>query len=156
MADGACTTADRVLRLVLAVAATACIPCQGADIYKWTDERGRIHYGDRPTAAGAEPLTVHTRPPDDHRLPGRIEKRDRLLQVLAEERREREEATLREQEARAEREARCEKARRRMQSYTHARQLYEQDEAGNRRVLTDMEHEHARAEARELVRQWCE
>ncbi len=36
-------------------------PLSAAEIYKWVDEKGNVHYGDAPGGAGAKPLT---------RLPG--------------------------------------------------------------------------------------
>lgn len=37
--------------LILALALAGAAPAAGADIFRWTDEQGRVHYGDRPSSA---------------------------------------------------------------------------------------------------------
>ncbi|WP_371132902.1 DUF4124 domain-containing protein, partial [Hydrogenophaga sp.] len=39
--------AARVIRLILALIAILPLICS-AEIYKWTDESGRVHFGDKP------------------------------------------------------------------------------------------------------------
>lgn len=48
------------VRLVLAVMLALAIPAASAQVYKWVDEKGRVHYGEKPPA-GAKSSTV--RPP---------------------------------------------------------------------------------------------
>ncbi len=63
-----------------------------AAIYKWTDNKGHVHYGDKPGgASNAEQLNVDTSNtgimPDDA---SRDEKRQRLLDAIQEDRQEKE------------------------------------------------------------------
>jgi len=47
---------------VLAIAALA-TAAQAAEVYKWTDKDGRVHYGDKPKAAPAEPVELRPTTP---------------------------------------------------------------------------------------------
>ena len=144
----------------LAALALLCGAAGAADgpgeIFRWEDEHGRVHYGDRPPDRHARRLDVDTDPPEDRHLGERRERRERLLEALAAARREREAAEQRAREARRERERRCAEARERLRSYATAGYLYEEDAQGRRRVLTAAEHDRARAEAQALVEKWCD
>lgn len=43
-----------VPRLTTALLLLACGPALAAGVYKWTDEKGRVHFGDRPAQEGSE------------------------------------------------------------------------------------------------------
>lgn len=49
-----CMEAARVIRLILALIAILPLICF-AEIYKWTDESGRVHFGDKPKDKGRKP-----------------------------------------------------------------------------------------------------
>jgi len=42
-----------MLRLALAFALLACASAASAQLYRWTDEKGKVHFGDTPPPAGA-------------------------------------------------------------------------------------------------------
>ena len=59
MRHGECPS-DRTMKLINAIALAAAAACAGAhavDVYKWTDGKGVVYYGDRP-ASGAAATTV--------------------------------------------------------------------------------------------------
>ena len=128
-----------------------------AEVYRWVDEKGRVHYGDRPAGNEAERVELHTRPTEkDPGMEQRRKKQQKLLKVLEEERRKKEAAQA---EARAEQEAReqdCKKARERLSRYRNANFIYTEKEDGSRVILEGEEYERVLREAREAVQRFCE
>ncbi len=128
-----------------------------AEVYRWVDEKGRVHYGDRPAGDRAERVELHTRPAgEDPGMEQRRKKQQKLLEVLEEERREKEAERAR---ARAEQEAReqdCKKARERLSRYQNANFIYTRNEDGSRVILEGEEYERVLREAREAVQRFCE
>ncbi len=57
-----------------------------AEIYKWTDDRGRIHYGDRPQGGQAIQLDVPNNPSPDQSPDQRVSDQQRLLELMDAER----------------------------------------------------------------------
>ena len=122
------TVAAALLALALAGAAQA-------QIYRWTDEKGRVHYGEQPPA-GAGTSTV--KPPAPSAAPERREDlkvQDAEFKRRQVERREREEAEARAVQARQEK---CDDAEDEIKLSEKVR-LYRRD-AGKKVFLTDEEH----------------
>lgn len=138
-----------MLALCLAVAGAA-----AAEIFKWTDANGEVHYGDRPPTAGAARITVHGGRGSDDTT--RRERTRRLLQEFETERAEQAERDAALAREEAERTAACADARNRHFEYKNSGYLYEWDANGEKRVLSDAEHRRARAEARADVDKWCD
>lgn len=131
-------------------------PAPGGEVFKWRDEDGNVYYSDRAPAESAQRLELEAPPPPDPGLDRRRQRRERLLETLAEER-ERERRQARQAaERRRERERRCAEARSRLEEYLTANYLYDEDAQGNRSVLSDAEHAAVRAEARAQVRRYCD
>jgi hypothetical protein len=126
-----------------------------AEIYKCTDEQGRVRYTDTPCAGAASVFTPRQAPPVDAGTAERRRKTERLLDAMRAEREQKKSAAA---EARAEQERRernCNAARDRYRRLTEASRLYELDEAGNRVVLDDARRSAALERARAVVAQWC-
>jgi hypothetical protein len=128
-------------------------------IYKWTDENGNVHYGDRPSGAPTEErLTLTFRRTDSAAVQQRMQARlDR--QATRDETRTAEEAARQDEAEQAAaasgREQACIKARERLQSYVQARRLYRTDDNGERVYLDDAQREEARRKAEEKVSEFC-
>lgn len=127
-----------------------------AGVYKWTDEQGRVHYGERPPSAEqAEQVEIENRPsPRQYSDAERRESQRRLLQSFEQERLEREAAAQESAEKKAERQRKCHIARDRLKTYRRSR-LYDLDAQGRRRVLNDAEYQAAIAETEAAVRRFC-
>lgn len=129
---------------------------QTAEIYKWTDEQGRIHYGDRPVDDTALPVEIDKRPPNpDPELGERRQRRDRLLEQFADERRAEAEEAARLAAEKAERERRCERSRKRLWQYEHSVYLYEKTESGERRILNEDERAAEESSLRQFIDRHC-
>jgi hypothetical protein len=130
-------------------------PAFGQAVYKWTDEQGRVHYGDRPTHSNASSVGTTAPPASD---PAAVERRvqeQRLLEAFAEERREQKERAVKAEQDEKTRVANCARARDQVRGIQTAGQVYELDGQGNRRYLDDTRRSSALARARENVAHWC-
>ena len=129
-----------------------------SEIYKWTDESGTVHYGDRPTGYAAERLDITSEPTDPERVA-------RIVQARADAGAAREEAEAEraagqpspeELRARAEERAqKCTMYQERLQKFVTSRRLYRHDENGERVYLDEEETLAARARVQEQVEEHC-
>lgn len=130
-----------------------------ADIYKWVDENGQVHYGDKPGDDSSEQLSVEEKSVDqleqDNAGDNRLEYQKRLLDSYATERRQKQEEKAKQDKQQAEQKQKCERARKRLASYENAGLLYTRDEQGERVILNDEQHQTAMEKARAAVRQHC-
>ena len=142
-----------VMAMTLASGATA------NEIYKWTDENGTVHYGDRPSGASTEErlAMTYTRTDDaavQQRVQARVEattaRREAQSAAAEAAQKAAEEETLA-----AERAQRCDKARARLETYLQSQRLYRTDENGERVYLDDTERETARQKAEEQITEYC-
>lgn len=140
----------------LLVIACGTAPCgEAAEVFKWTDADGKVHFGDRPPAQGASSVTVRTAPA----VPGAADRHERTRALLDSYEREAD-AAAKSARARDEQEMRREKAckaaayeRRRLE---HAGRIYTWEDNGERRFLEGHEYDDAIAHAREDADRACE
>ncbi len=125
-----------------------------AEVYKWVDENGRVHYGDRPRGDTAEELDVRSAPttPAPDRSPDRAR---RMLQIFEEDRQRKKQQAAERQRVEAERAQSCAYARARLKRYVSARYLYDTDAQGHERSLSSEQRSEAEAKARQAVDHWC-
>jgi len=127
-----------------------------ADIYKWVDEHGRVHYGDRPPGADIPRMPLEPAERADPDLSERRDKQKKLLEVLAEER---EEETRRLEQARQEdalRRENCERARRSLESVRDAGYIFESSaDPDNPQILSDAERDEYTRSLESDVKNWC-
>lgn len=126
-----------------------------AEVYRWEDAQGNVHFGDRPPAGAATQALDPAAPPH----PGastaqRLERQRRYLKVTDQERRQ--EAAERERAAReaARRQSNCRQARARLERARSASYLYNDTPEG-RVVLDDRQRAAHTAGLRQAVAQWC-
>lgn len=125
-----------------------------ADVYRWTDERGNTHFGDKPPPAGAMRIEMHT---GGGRADGsNRERTQRLLDEFAATRAEKKAAAEERAKAAQVQAAACSEARKRHYEYEHSGYLYVWKDNGEKRVLSAQEHLDARVSARADVDRWCD
>lgn len=128
-----------------------------AEVYKWTDADGRVHFGDRPPAGRGEslqlPAPAATAPAPTAEQ--RLEAQRRLLRAYDEERRQRRDTLEQSRRDAAQRQRNCAQARDDLHSRASAGALYRLGPDGQRVFLDDAERERAMAEARAAVAEWC-
>ena len=123
------------------------------EIYKWTDEDGNVHYGDRPTGAAAESaetIALASRPTSSSAVQQRIDSRLERQEQRAEARSAREEA---EQKAAEERKAAEEKAK--LCSEYRSRLEKFVDDSGERVYLDEAQMQKARSDLQARIEDTC-
>ncbi len=128
------------------------------DIYKWVDEDGHVHYGDKPVGAQSERMSIQSKPTD----PARIAAQTQAHAAARMEAREAEAAAATakpsEEELRAmaqERREACKKSRADLQRMVSARHLYREDDSGERVYLDETEMQAARERVENQVSEFC-
>lgn len=140
--------------LVLATLTAWLTPLAATEVYKWTDDAGHVHFGDKPPASPAERVTIRSAPAPAATSP----QQDRLHQMLDDYARERQTRETHEAErayAEAIQERRCTVAKRRRHAAEHANFLYDYDAAGERRVLDGADYDAALAKLRADMEAAC-
>ena len=135
----------------------ACLiaPVVHSEIYKWTDENGRIHYGDRPENTGSETIEVKPAPLPDKGTEEHKEKQRKLLELIDEEREENKQKQAESKKEKQQRQINCEKSRKYHESLKTASGLYQEKEDRSKIILTHEERAAAETRAREDIEHWC-
>lgn len=149
-------------RLLVVFAAFALTIGSGAmanEIYKWVDEQGNVHYGDRPTSqASAEIVALTYRRTDSGSVQRRVAAHGEAEAAREEKRatRAEEKKAAEEQAAQAaEKQKKCEGYRARMETYVQSRRLYREDADGERVYLDENETNAARQRVEDLIAENC-
>ena len=150
-------------RALLSIAITASVLLAShaqADVYKFTDDKGNVHYTDKPATLPAERLNVQSQKTDMVALQARqLEEQQRMnaanqnRQQSASQQSDKRQA---DQISATDKAEQCKKARERFDSYTTSQRLYEQLPNGERRYLSDAELDAARASAKASMDVLCQ
>ncbi len=136
-----------VIFIMLAVSSAGTV--FAGDIYKWTDEDGNVHYGDRPTSeVSEESLAVSSGLAGPSKDGARYEAKAAAIepgQPAPEE--------LRVQAL--EQEEKCATSKARLQKFLTSRRLYRQGENGERVYLDEDETLAARERVQNQVEEYC-
>ena len=139
-----------------------CIPLvANAEVYKWVDKNGKVHYGDNPTA-GLPSVEVNI---DHSQLPAdsgdvdeelsREEKRERLLESMEEERFEKEEQRKKQAEKKKRDRKKCIYYKDRMRNFKRANALYKLDKDGNRVYMSDSQRQKSTRNLQKKINRYC-
>ena len=124
-------------------------------IYRWTDEDGQVHFGDRPVAMDAEKVKGASASAGDPATIERLQRQQELLHSYEEQRAEESKQSAKTQEEKVQRTAKCTKAKNRLVYLQQARYIYEQSDNGERRILSDSERKTSEANAQAKVNRLC-
>jgi len=130
----------------------ACILPAHAEIYRWTDAQGRVHFGERPQQ-GAERVEVEPQIIQrDDQVRAREANMQRLQEVRSEER-------AREQKQRAERleqqKAYCDRLNNELARYDKRIYWYEEDSTGKKVEVSPKRVEEQKMQLQALIRERC-
>lgn len=125
------------------------------DVYKWVDENGKVHFGDKPQANDAEIIEIKPSAPPTAGARQRHERTQRVLEAMTAEREEREHASQAAREEATQRKRKCGLARAELNRRQTSSHLFYRDADGNKRVIEGAEYEAAIQEARNAVSEWC-
>ena len=130
---------------------------QAAGVYKWVDEQGKVHYGDRPGNNNASKIAAPSSPPaSDKSLSERNAKRDKFLHTMAEERKLKEEDAGKAKLKSEQRKQHCIEAQDKVKRYERAQYIYKPAEGGQEIIYSEEEREKATVEAKKAVEEWCD
>jgi len=128
-----------------------------AEVYKWVDEHGRVHYGDKPASDNAEQVTIKKGSTTDPLALEREEKRRKLLDIYQEDRSKKKSDRAAQIERKKQRQANCAQAKEKLDKMRRASYLYKDDDGSeNRQILTDSERGRAEREWQQAVKKWCD
>ena len=129
-----------------------------AEVYKWIDSQGKVHYGDRRPAEGtrADTLELRPAPTRDAELAERAFMRQRLLDAFEAEREEEAQSEAQVRAAKRELEMRCARLESQLTRFERASIVYTEDERGERKYMSDGERREALADARDWIAEHCD
>ena len=144
-------------RLLLAIALVSCSPALVAGIYKWVDENGQVHYGERPQTGDAERMQLKIREPEPQPETdaGGEEKDTQAEQQQAQPAAEPEGEWVEQPLPRAERSRRCKNARARLENIMQRPRLKSVDSKGNVTALTPKQRDARIKGYKKDIRKYC-
>lgn len=146
------------IAVALTLAAAAAGTAVAGDIFKWTDEDGNVHFGDRPEGEDTERLAIQSKPTDPAHVQAMVQARAEAAAKAAEEEAAATPQGPSPEELQAQAEARaekCSKYRAQLQRFVQSRRLYRQDENGERVYLDEEETQAARERVENQVQEFC-
>ncbi|HDZ57315.1 MAG TPA: DUF4124 domain-containing protein [Pseudomonas xinjiangensis] len=123
-----------------------------AEIYRWVDEQGRVHFGER-YQEGAQEIEVT--PQIIERDPQVLQREDNLRRLMEVRREERSVENARLAEQRKKQQAMCQDMRQQLAQFDRRVFWYEKDASGKRREVDRQRVEARKAEIQNLVRERC-
>ena len=129
-----------------------------AEVYKWVDEKGNVHFGDRPGDSKAEKIDIKESagsPTVEPGLENRREKQQKLLDLMEEERKEKKEKKAKLKEEKEERKKMCIEAKDYQKSFKEAGAIYDLDDEGNRVFYSKDERKAREKEIADKINKWC-
>ncbi|WP_417515278.1 DUF4124 domain-containing protein [Marinobacter sp.] len=133
-------------------------PFTHAGAYRWVDENGQTHFGDRPPAnAVTDEVRLKVPPPSsDAAATERKQRVNEFLQQSEKERAAREENQARQEARAAKLEAHCEALQARLKYLKSVSGIYRLNKDGERVFVNDEENERIRKEFRARVQSECD
>ena len=145
-------------RLMLLACFCVALPVN-AEIYRWTDDNGRVHYGERPPhdAANRVDLSRASRPaaPAASETERRA-RQQRMLDAFSHKREQKKAQKALEQQKRQQLAKDCEQIKRHWRDLNYGGPIYYEMPDGGRRYLDDNERAAELDELRPAYRQACE
>lgn len=130
-----------------------------AEIYRWTDDMGRVHYGERPPGRDAVRLELpESRSEPANVTAGETERRERqrrMLEAFEYERGRKAEQAAREADQRRRRQAACERLRAQWRRLSYPGPIYFSEDGGGRRYLDDAQRAAEKDRLRPFYQQAC-
>ena len=124
-----------------------------AEIYRWVDANGQVHFDQRPAAADAEPIEV--KPQVIERDQATRERQARSERFYDARRQEQALATAQSAELRAKRNEECNELRRRLAQVPEGFRYYRSEANDQRTYYSDEEMDAARRQLRDRVSERC-
>lgn len=143
--------------LALSLLGLPLIPATAAEVFKWKDAAGHLHFGDKPPGSEikAESVTIRGGEPAAANEHGQARLRE-VLEGYTRERKAREASRAAAARRAEQREQACERAKARRQRAERTNVMYVKTAKGERRILDGSEHQHVIDKARQAVTDSCD
>ena len=150
--------------IILSMIVACCLvsPLQ-AQVYKWTDEQGRVHFSDKPPGQDTPQYQLRTPASADSTLPSetlpeeeRRVKQRKLMESLEADRLEKEQTAAKQKQQQAVRARNCQYARAELRASKEANLIYDYDSKGNKVYLNEAQKQKYLEKKYAAVRKWCE
>ena len=135
-----------------------------AEVYKWVDDKGIVHYGDKQNTEGRSvEMQVDMSSPDENpenanketATLSRDEKRRRLAGAMEEDRLEKKEAREKKKAERDQNKRQCNQLKDKKKRRQAAAVLYKLDKDGNRVVLSDEQRSKNQKSLDKQIKKYC-
>jgi hypothetical protein len=153
---------DVMKRLAIAAASMLALVAAStvfaSDIYKWIDQDGNVHYGDRPEGEQTVRVAIASKPTDPARIQAEAQTRNesRIARAEAQAAAAAEGPSVEDLKAEAEdRAKKCTQLKAQMQQMVTSRRLYREVENGERVYLDESETLAARERVENQVTEFC-
>ena len=125
-----------------------CTMVSAAEVYKWEDEQGRVHYSHKPPDDGADAIEIKPHHEADQATLKRIEKNEKQRQISKQEAME---ARKEEEERRKQ----CTRAKKALDNLEYAGRLYRLNENGEKVFLSEEERNNEKQAIRKQMKKVC-
>ena len=120
------------------------------------DENGKTVYGDKPVSENANVIEIKKQPTTDKAYQKRIEKQQKLLDVMQDERTEKQASQKQEQTKKEKQQQQCAKLRNQLQEAKNASFIYEDtDDPDNPRIYSDKERQVEMSKYEKYIKENC-
>ena len=129
-----------------------------SDIYKWTDEDGIVHYGDRPTGdTTVQRLAISSSPTNPAKVQAHARSRYAAKDPAQDSASREPQGPTKEELAAqaAEKRQKCDTYKARLEKFVHSRRLYKEDDNGERVYLDEKQILAARERVENQVQEYC-
>jgi len=129
-----------------------------AEIYKWTDENGKIHFSDKPVGEKAKTLDIKVQKANPSSAKTKDERKQRaegFIRAREEERAERDKVIAEKKRLKAEKIANCEKFKKEYKRITEAGAVYYENKDGTRDWLEPKRRNKEEAHLKAQIKKWC-
>ena len=143
-----------MLRTVL-LALLLISPLARAEVYKWTDEHGRVHYSDQPREQEAKTIALPQRATRTDIGKSRSETRQKLLQAIEEDRLEKQEQLRKQKQQARYRRKQCLLLRDKLRRMNRAGGVYRLNNKGERVFLSAEQRKKSVARLKKRISKTC-
>ncbi len=130
-----------------------------AEVYRWTDSNGQVHFSQRPPPVDAEKLELpesgEAPAAADTSLDKRRERQRRVLQSYEYEREQKKAAAAKAEQEKREMAAKCVDMEKRWRRLSHGGPLYYRDDGGEREYLSEQQRADEKARLRPYFKRYC-
>jgi len=129
-----------------------------AEIFKWTDENGKIHYSDKPTGVKAKEIKVKITPSTATTSKDTADRKTRannFLRARKEERAENNKLLAEKKRLKKVQKKKCLAAKKEFSKLSRARGIYYKDKDGTRKFIGDKEVAQVLADEKAKIKKWC-